>query len=92
MDFEEFNKLDEEEKKAFFDTLSSNDKKLTDQEAEISSLKKELEENRITIEESKKDLAATKELNFTLARKISGENKKSFEDTLHEAFTKGGNS
>ena len=90
MNFEEFSKLTEEEQKTYFNTISENDKKLSDQEAEISSLKKELEENRVTIEEGKKDLAATKELNYTLARKMSGENKKSFEETLHEAFSKGG--
>ena len=92
MNFEEFSKLTEEEQKAYFDAQAENDKKLTDKDSEISSLKKELEENRITIEEGKKDLAATKELNYTLARKVNtmGE-KKSFEETLHEAFSKGGN-
>ena len=91
MNFEDFNKLTDEEKKAYFDTKTDQDKKLSDLTAENNSLKKELEENRITIEEGKKDLAATKELNYTLARKINvnGE-KKSFEDTLHEAFGKGG--
>lgn len=89
MNFEEYSKLSEEEQKAFFDTIAEHEKNLTDREAEISSLKKELEENRITIEEGKKDLAATKELNYTLARKINtaGEHK-SFEDTLHSVFGK----
>lgn len=91
MNFEDFNKLSEDEKKAFFDTISENEKKTSDLTAEVSSLKKELEENRITIEEGKKDLAATKELNYTLARKINlQKDQKSFEETLHEAFGKGG--
>lgn len=89
MDFENYNKLSEEEQKAFFDTLKDNDKKLSDLTAERDSLKKELEENRITIEEGKKDLAATKELNYTLARKVNLENKKSFEELLHETFIGG---
>ncbi len=91
MKFEEFNNLSEEEKKAYFDTIEENDKKMSEQSAEITSLKKELEENRLTIEEGKKDLAATKELNYTLARKINlQKDQKSFEETLHEAFGKGG--
>ena len=89
MKLEDFNKLNDDEKKAYFDTISDQDKKLSDLTAENNSLKKELEENRITIEEGKKDLAATKELNYTLARKINvaGE-RKSFEETLHSVFGK----
>ena len=91
MNFEDFNKLSDEEKKAFIDTAAENDKKISDLTAERDSLKKDVEENRITIEEGKKDLAATKELNYTLARKVNLEkDKKSFEETLHEAFS-GGN-
>lgn len=91
MKFEDYNKLSEEEQKAFFETLGETDKKLSDLTAENNSLKKELEENRVTIEEGKKDLAATKELNYTLARKINLEkDRKSFEETLLEAFGKGG--
>ena len=91
MKFEEYSKLSEEEQKAYFETLGENDKKLSELTAENNSLKKELEENRVTIEEGKKDLAATKELNYTLARKINlQKDQKSFEETLHEAFGKGG--
>lgn len=91
MNYEDFSKLSDDEKKAFFDTIADQDKKLSDLTAERDSLKKEVEENRITIEEGKKDLAATKELNYTLARKVNTEkDKKSFEETLHEAFL-GGN-
>ena len=92
MNFEDFNKLSDEEKKAFFETtVKDQEKKISDLTAERDSLKKEVEENRIMIEEGKKDLAATKELNYTLARKVNLEkDKKSFEETLHEAFS-GGN-
>ena len=87
MNYEEYSKLSEDEQKAFFDTISENEKAITDKDAEISSLKKELEENRLTIEEGKKDLAATKELNYTLARKMNAAgDQKSFEDTLHDVF------
>jgi TRAP-type C4-dicarboxylate transport system substrate-binding protein len=88
---EDFNKLSDEEKTAVLKAMESDAKKIKDQEAEISSLKKELEENRITIEEGKKDLAATKELNYTLARKVNTEkDRMSFEDALLGAFGKGG--
>ena len=91
MNYEDFSKLSDDEKKAFFDTIADQDKKLSDLTAERDSLQKEVEANRITIEEGKKDLAATKELNYTLARKVNLEkDKKSFEETLHEAFL-GGN-
>lgn len=87
MNFEEFSKLSEDEQKAFFVSVIETDKKLSDLTAENSSLKKELEENRLTIEEVKKDLAATKELNYTLARKINTQKEtKSFEATLHDVF------
>lgn len=89
MNFEDFSKLSEDEQKAFFVSVTETDKKLSDLTAENSSLKKELEENRLTIEEGKKDLAATKELNYTLARKINTQKEtKSFEDTLHDIFGK----
>lgn len=88
---DDFNKLSDEEKTVVLNAMEADAKKIKDQEAEISSLKKELEENRITIEEGKKDLAATKELNYTLARKVNTEkDRKSFEDTLHDVFGKGG--
>lgn len=92
MNFEEFSKLSDEEKKAFIESTAETDKKISDLTAERDSLKKEVEENRITIEEGKKDLAATKELNYTLARKVNTDKEhKSFEDTLHEAFIGGKN-
>lgn len=86
MDYESYKNLSEDEQKAFFDTLGENSKKLTDQEAEINSLKKEVEEKDLIIENGKKDLAATKELNYTLARKVNAAPSKSFEETLHECF------
>lgn len=89
MDYESYKNLSEDEQKAFFDTLGENSKKLTDQEAEINSLKKELEEKDLIIENGKKDLAATKELNYTLARKVNAQPTKSFEETLHDCFMGG---
>lgn len=91
MNFEDFNNLSDDEKKAYFETVETHEKSILDLTAERDSLKKELEENRIVIEQGKKDLAATKELNYTLARKMNTQTeRKSFEETLHECF-KGGN-
>ena len=91
MKAEDFNKLTDDEKEVVLNAMEADAKKIKEQEAEISSLKKELEENRLTIEEGKKDLAATKELNYTLARQVNTQkDRKSFEDTLHDIFGKGG--
>lgn len=91
MKYEDYIKLSEDEQKSFFDTLSDNDKTISDLTAERDSLKKELDEKNIFIEENKKELAATKELNFSLARKIdTSKSTKSFEETLHDCFI-GGN-
>lgn len=91
MDFEAFNNLTEEERKAHFESLTALEKANADQSAEINSLKKELAEKNTFIEENNKELAATKELNYSLARKIdTNKVKKSFEETLHEAFAKRG--
>ncbi len=90
MNLEDFNKLSDEEKTAVLSGADTHEKTISDLTAERDSLKKELEENRIVIEQGKKDLAATKELNYTLARKINTDsNKKSFEETLHD-IVKGG--
>ena len=89
MDYETYKTLSEDEQKAFFDTLGEDTKKLTDQEAELNSLRAEIKEKDLIIENGKKDLAATKELNYTLARKVNAEPKKSFEETLHECFMGG---
>ena len=92
MDYEEFKKLSDDEKEAYFTTAKETEKKFEDLTAENNSLKKELEEKDLIIENGKKDLAATKELNYTLARKVNGDkDKKSFEETLHDMFKRGEN-
>lgn len=87
MTYEEYKGLSEEEQKTMFDELSAGQKTITDNEAEISSLKKEIEEKDLVLQETKNDLAATKEMNYTLARKVNTQAEhKSFEDTLHDCF------
>lgn len=90
MDYEKFKELSDDEQKAIIAGYEDTAKKFEDLTAETNSLKKELEEKNIVIEEGKKDLAATKELNYTLARKVNSEkDKKSFEQTLHDIFKRG---
>lgn len=90
MEYEKFKELSDDEQKAYFYELEDTTKKYEDITAENNSLKKELEEKQAVIDESKKDLAATKELNYTLARKVNSEkDHKSFEETLHDIFKKG---
>lgn len=90
MDYEKFKELSDDEQKAIIAGYEDTTKKYEDLTAEVNSLKKEIEEKNIVIEEGKKDLAATKELNYTLARKVNSEkDKKSFEQTLHDIFKRG---
>ena len=92
MDYEEFKNLSEEEQKTVIQGYTEGQKTISDNEAEILSLKKELEEKDLVLQDTKKDLAATKELNYTLARKVNAEkDRKSFEETLHDCFVKGVN-
>lgn len=90
MDLESFNKLTDEEKNAFFTSTADNEKIIKDRDAEIASLKTENESLQNSLNKSEKELSDTKQLNYTMARKLdSGSERKSFEETLHEALVKG---
>lgn len=59
----------------------------TDHEAEVSSLKKELEEVNAKLSTQAEELKKTKELNFTLGRQVANVNASaSIEESLHEMF------
>lgn len=88
MNFEDFNKLSDEEKAAFFETAATNAKQLEDLTAERDSLRNENDQLNTQIANSSKELKATKELNFTLARKINVSESKDDETILYE-FMKG---
>lgn len=71
MKLEDFNNLTEEEKATYLNSIDNVNKQLEDVTAERDSFKAE---NSSLIEQntaSNKELKATKELNFTLARKIN---------------------
>lgn len=88
MKLDDFNSLTDEEKAAFLKTAESDSKQLQDLTIERDSL---LSENTTLKEEAIKtaaELRSTKELNFTLARKIDT-NKQSDPDEVFYKFIKG---
>ena len=88
MKLEDFNNLSEEEKNAFLETAASNTKQIEDLTAERDSLKNENVQLNGQIQNTSKELKSTKELNFTLARKINVSESKDDETILYE-FMKG---
>lgn len=90
MTLDHFNNMSEEEKIAFLQSAEASETLLKDNEAEINSLKKENETYKTGAEKLEKELKETKELNFTLARKVAPESRPTFEDTLHDMFFKKG--
>ena len=88
MKLEDFNNLSDTEKETY---LGSIDKSvITDLEAERDSFKTENEQLQKDIAALKEENKRTKELNFTLGRKLNveGQQKKSAEDILHDMFKK----
>lgn len=87
MNLDHFNNLSDDEKAAYLLSCEALETTSKDQEAEISSLKKENETFKAGTEKLEKDLKEAKELNFTLARSVdTSKNRPTFEDTLHEIF------
>lgn len=88
MTLDHFNNLTDDEKAAALQSFEALETLNKDQEAEIASLKKENETFKAGSEKLEKELKETKELNFTLARKVdTSKDHPTFEDTLHEIFT-----
>lgn len=87
MTLEFFNGLSDEEKTKALQNFEALETLNKDQEAEIASFKSENETLKAGAEKLEKELKETKELNFTLARKVdTSKDRPSFEDTLHEMF------
>lgn len=87
MDFEEFEKLTIEEKTALYKDMTDKLKTLEDVTAERDSYKSENESLKNDNNEKTEELKKTKEMNFTLARRINTETKReSAEDILHNMF------
>ena len=68
---EDFNALSDEQKTAYLSGIETDQKKIEDLTAERDSFKTENDTLRSQVEQTNKELKATKELNFTMARKIN---------------------
>ena len=83
MKLEEFNALSEEEKTTFLTSVETDQQSITDLEAERDSFKTENDELKKQLEANNKELKATKEMNFSLARKITASPAQDDETILH---------
>lgn len=87
MDFEEFEKLTIEEKSVLFNDMVNKISTLETVTAERDSFKNENETLIKDNSEKAEELKKTKEMNFTLARKLDTSSKReSAEDILHNMF------
>ena len=83
MTYEEFSTLSAEEQAAVF----IDSKTVDDLTAERDSYKTENEQLQQQLAELKEDNRKTKEMNYTLTRKLSVEPRKTAEEYLNEMFT-----
>ena len=88
MKLDEFNQLSDEEKATYLSSIEETQKSIDDLTAERDSYKKENAELQTSLAASDKELKATKEMNFTLARKISTAPEPDAESDLYN-FMKG---
>ena len=88
MNLEDFNALSDEQKTAYLSGIETDQKKIEDLTAERESFKTENDTLRSQVEQTNKELKATKELNFTMARKINIGSKDDPETTIFN-FMKG---
>ena len=84
MTYDEFMALDEEQRRAAFIAPET----VRDLEAERDSFKTENEQLQAAATSSAEELKKTKELNYTLARKVNVTPTRSAEEYLHEALGK----
>lgn len=82
MTYDEFKSLSEDDQRAAF--IDGNT--IDDLEAERDSFKTENDTLAAENKRLQEELRKTKELNFTLARKVSTEPKQSAEEVLNELF------
>ena len=88
MKLEDFNNLTDEEKATYLSSAEATAKQVDDLTAERDSFKTENEELSNRLSSSSQELKATKELNFTLARKVNVAENKDPEQVIYE-FMKG---
>lgn len=90
MTLEDFRNLTEEEQSAYIKASEDNSSRLMDLETERDSFKNENEKLKTDYGNIEKELRKTKELNFTLARKIDNSaGMKTAEEILNDMFPTG---
>ena len=89
MKLEDFNALSDEEKTNYLSGIETDQKKIDDLTAERDSFKTENDSLRSQVEQTNKELKATKELNFTMARKINTASSNEDPETQIYNFMKG---
>ena len=88
MKLEEFKALSETEQETYLSSIEDSSKTIEDLTAERDSFKTENDSLKAKLDENNKELKATKEMNFTLARKISAAPKADAEEAIYN-FMKG---
>lgn len=88
MKLDDFNLLSDEEKSAYLTSIETTQKSIDDLTAERDSFKTENDNIKAQLEANNKELKATKEMNFTLARKINTAPEEDADTTLFN-FMKG---
>lgn len=87
MKIEDFKSLTEDEQSAFLKLQEDQENRITDLEAERDSFKSENEKLRADFNKNREELKKTKELNFTLARRMDNSaDKKSAEEIMNDLF------
>lgn len=90
MRLEDFKNLTEEEQSAFLKLQEDQESRITDLEAERDSFKSENDQLKNDYKKSSEELKKTKELNFTLSRKVNIDaERKSAEEILNDMFPTG---
>ena len=86
MKLEDFNNLSDEEKSAFLDGASASNRQIEDLTAERDSFKSENATLKQQAAADSKELKATKEMNFTLARRLNVTEETKDDETLLYEF------
>lgn len=86
MNLEDFMKLTQDEQAAILVSAADMERKISELEAERNSLDTDYKKQVDLIQQLKTELQKTKEVNYTLARQVTKEEKEP-EDMLHDMFS-----
>lgn len=86
MNLDDFMKLTQDEQAAILISAADMERKISELEAERNSLDTDYKKQVDLIQKLKTELQKTKEVNYTLARQVTKEEKEP-EDMLHDMFS-----